>query len=619
MKVAITLEIARVLGYFMGDGSFHAGVFEVSVDAQDQDIRQEVSRVIQEASGRKPTEKKQGKMWRIQSSNQKWLEVLKALDCVEPAIHKNLGRSCGWKRKVHVPACILESPKEVVREFLSALFECDGHAYRDAARVVLFSKSDDFLREIQLLLLGFGIRARFEKKQIKHTSDGHQYQGRSLMIAAAFANKFYDEIGFRSNRKQLSGKRRSEERTWGVSSGELIDEVLTIEDTERKESVFDITVCQTHQFSANGILVHNSDSAAFQGSYDNVFGKPLIAEIFSERDTCYDVFGIIGQSIEERHEPDVEEIDWDPTMVRVPIKWKSRKGEHFNWTLVPLAWREPFQMLADIRDDNTGHMGKLFVYMPPEPGYDYSEGVDTSNGIGHDATAIAMSRRGTNNDEPDIQAAEFRDNNVSHVEAFAWAAAIGAYYSRYMTPDFGWLKPYRNPYLSIEQVASVGDTCQFQMRKLGFGRFHRMVRYDSKPQKMRKIDANKEGWYTFSYTRAMLTDTFVVLVQNKWYQLNSPYTIWEADHWEVHYTDSGKNKFEHSEDTTDDGLFANALAAFCPNDQKSMADRTARQFRADPDQKAPKLDIGPTHVETVSRSAPTIIVPRRTTIPYLHV
>ena len=359
----------------------------------------------------------------------------------------------------------------------------------------------------------------------------------------------------------------------------------------------------------------HTDKAAFQGSYDNVFGKQVIAEAFSQRETQYHVFSVIGQSIESRHEPDPEDLDYgtkEYPQVRVPVKWMSRRGEEFRWELVPVSWREPFVELSDIRVDQETHMGNFFVYFPPEPGYDYSIGVDTSNGIGSDGTVIAVSRRARNEQEQDIQVAEFRDNRVSHVEAFAWGAAIGAYYSRYMNTDWGWNKPFRNPYFSIEQVAAVGDTCQLQMRKMGFGRFHKMVRYDSKPSKQRKQDAHKEGWYTFGWSRPILTDTFVILVQNHWYKINSPYTIWEADHWEVHYTDSGKNRFEHSEESTDDGLFANALAAFCPNDLKSLANRTAKQFRGDVGNSAPKLDMGATNSSmTFSVPGPMTALQRR--------
>jgi hypothetical protein len=348
----------------------------------------------------------------------------------------------------------------------------------------------------------------------------------------------------------------------------------------------------------------HTDQAAFQGSYDNVFGKDVIAQAFTTRETKYDVFSITGQSIEDRHEADVDDIDY--TEARVPVKWASRRGVEFRWELVPVGWVEPFLELADIREDTDEHMGNFFVYLPPEPSYDYSIGVDTSNGIGRDGTVVAVSRRARNAQEQDIQAAEFRDNRVSHIEAFAWGAAIAAYYSRYMTPEWNWNHPFRNPYLSIEQVQAVGDTCQLQMRKMGFGRFHKMTRYDSKPSRMRKRDAVKEGWYTVPWSRPILTDTFVTLVQNQWYKINSAYTIWEADHWEVHYTGGGKTKFEHGDEYTDDGLFANALAAFCPNDMKALADRTAKQYRAQDGQRPPQLEVG---VSTSCATFPVSPVP----------
>jgi hypothetical protein len=139
---------------------------------------------------------------------------------------------------------------------------------------------------------------------------------------------------------------------------------------------------------------------------------------------------------------------------------------------------------------------------------------------------------------------------------------------------------YREPYAAIEQIAAVGDTCQLQMRKLGWSRFHRMIRYDSNPKDMLKSKSKKQGWYTNPWSRPILTDGFVILVQNGWYVVNSPWTIAEMNDWEVHYTgaDKDKSKFVHSEESHDDGIFANAMAAFCPNDLRSMAERTQKRY-----------------------------------------
>ena len=336
----------------------------------------------------------------------------------------------------------------------------------------------------------------------------------------------------------------------------------------------------------------HTDRVAFQSSYDSVFGKDIIAEADSRRTTKYHVYQVIGQSIEDRFDPDSEDID--NTEKIIPVTYTSRRGVKYSWELVPVKWAEPFNELEDLGDDDS-HYGKLFVYLDPEIGYDYSIGVRTSVGISSDPTVIAVSRRGRNEQEPDIQAAEFRDIDVSHVEAYAWGMAIAAYYSKYMKPEFGMTR-FREPYVAIEQVKSVGDTCQLQMRKMGYSRFHKMTRYDSRPEDMRKHKAHKVGWYSFGWSTPLLNDGFVTYVKNDWYKVNSPYTLYEMDHWEVHTKgEDGKVKFEASEDTTAYGLSANALAAFCPNDLRSLAERTLkRRMDFSGQRKKPVLDLNPT-------------------------
>jgi hypothetical protein len=173
------------------------------------------------------------------------------------------------------------------------------------------------------------------------------------------------------------------------------------------------------------------------------------------------------------------------------------------------------------------------------------------------------------------------------VEAYAWAMAICAYYSRYMADT----TPYREPYVAVEQILAVGDTCQLQMSKMGYSRFHMMIRYDSKPKDMKKSKSRKRGWFTNAWSRPMLTDGFVVLVKNGWYKVNSPYTQREMTQWEVHLTSTGKDKYEHSADATDDGIFANAMAAFCPNDLRTLAERSKNQWNKSGDSKLPPLEL----------------------------
>lgn len=325
------------------------------------------------------------------------------------------------------------------------------------------------------------------------------------------------------------------------------------------------------------------DVEAFQHSYESVFGRDVIEIVDQQRERKYEVFGIVGECVEEKFEPDPEEIDYDRD--RIPISFKSHKGEVYRWEMVPLKYGHGWTM-TDEEEQDIDPNNKLFIFNHPEPGVDYSLGIDTSNGIGSDYTCMSMLARG-GKDVPDRQVAEFRSQYVSHVEAYAFALCFAAHYSRHMVET----TRYREPYVSVEQIAAVGDTCQFQMKRMGYSRFHTFVRFDGKT--VRKSQAKRQGWYTNSWSRPFITDNFVVAVQNGWCIINSPWTIEEMKHWEVHYTAGGKQKKEHAAEYTDDGIFSNGMAYFCPNDLNLLADRSKRRFSPIDFTQLPPLDIRP--------------------------
>jgi hypothetical protein len=344
-----------------------------------------------------------------------------------------------------------------------------------------------------------------------------------------------------------------------------------------------------------------TDEEAFQSKYESVFGKKTIAEVWTNRETAYHAYAIVGQSIESRYEPEEDELD--PECDIVPVKYTSRiRQVNYKWELQPVHWHEAphFHSLDEIRFDETAQMNKFFVYREPERGYDYSGGVRTGNGIGVGDTVISIARRGRDPQEPDIQVAEFRSDEVSHVEAYAWVLAIAAYYGKYMQPDANASQwdytdaTKREPYIAIEQMQQVGDSCQFQLRKMGYRRFHKMVRYDTPAKSMKKSKSHRIGWFSSTWSTPMYTDSFVVWVRNGWYQVNSPFTIREMEIWEQRETASGKAKYTTSDEWGDAGLLANAMAAFCVNDLKPLAERTLKRCYDGRGGSRPTLDITPT-------------------------
>ena len=323
------------------------------------------------------------------------------------------------------------------------------------------------------------------------------------------------------------------------------------------------------------------DEEALQRSSESVFGHDTIDQIRVRRKKTFECYTITGQSIEESHEVAAEFYDY--SRERIPVRFTSNKQETFRWEFIPLRDES-------LREDQAEDVdGILLIFHHPEPGVSYSIGVDTSEGKGQDSTVISVWTCGKKGD-PDIQVAEFSSSRVNHVEAFAFVLAISAYYKTHMA--IGQTR-WKEPYLSIEQVAAVGDTCQLQLARMGYTNFHKMARYDSSVKRIirQKKTGGKRGWFTFSYTRAMLTGNFVHAAQNGWAEINSPWLINEMKEFEVHVTSSGKEKLEHADDSHDDRIFASAMAIFCPHDMDQLADRSKKRFVES--SALPPLNLGP--------------------------
>lgn len=325
------------------------------------------------------------------------------------------------------------------------------------------------------------------------------------------------------------------------------------------------------------------DEEALQRSEEPVFGFETIAAIESSRKRECDLFAISGQSIEVAHDPPAEVIDY--SRERIPVRYNSPRQGVQRWELIPLQFRAPLR--EDVMEDSRG---VLFIWHHPKPGINYSIGIDTAEGKGLDYTAMEVYALGGKS-QPDEQCAEFASDYVNHVEAFAFAMALAAYYGRYM--ELGVTK-WKEPYVTVEQVAAVGDVCQLQMSMLGYSNFHRMARYDYGPAKIAKYKSSTvghRGWFSHMWSRPILTGNFVHFVQNGWTKINSPYLLKECKKYEVHLTASGKEKFEHAEEEHDDRIMASAMSTFCPVDTKSIVDRSQR--RPIDNSALPPIDLAP--------------------------
>jgi len=160
-----------------------------------------------------------------------------------------LAETLSFLKEKRVPDLIFRSKNSVVASFLSWLYDGDGSviSYGRGKNGILYkSKEIELLRDIQMLLLRFGIHARI--------------YGNNLMIRQADSiERFSKYIGFNSEKKKKklqellekikNYKKRRHRKRW-----EKVVKIVY----HPPETVYDVEVPIYHKFVANGIVCHNT-------------------------------------------------------------------------------------------------------------------------------------------------------------------------------------------------------------------------------------------------------------------------------------------------------------------------------------------------------------------------
>jgi len=224
--------------------------------------------------------------------------------------------------KKFIPQEIFKLPKEQLSLFLNRLFSCDGSVYfsKNHWEISYSSSSEKLIRQVQHLLLRFGVLSKLRKKQVKCNSK--LFETFELNIESENIKRFIEEIGFYGIKKEKENlalewiKSRIQNpnvdtipkeiwetykpKNWAAigracgykypkamrekikycpsrqtllqiaeveqnnplqllaTSDIFWDEIVSIELIEGKIKVYDLSVPDYHNFVANDIIVHNS-------------------------------------------------------------------------------------------------------------------------------------------------------------------------------------------------------------------------------------------------------------------------------------------------------------------------------------------------------------------------
>lgn len=173
-------NFACFLGYLAGDGSFTSKGISWVVCDKDKEVVEHLNTYAVSAFGRV------GKQVQYRG-------VYEAGITSVP-----LARVLGFMgaSKTSLPDSLYRSPISVIQAYLRGLFEADGSV---CDRVTFCSTSEDFIKEIQQLLLICGIISNKSAPKMSKLGTKQPY---TLTIPAAFTQMYAATVGFMSDRKQ---------------------------------------------------------------------------------------------------------------------------------------------------------------------------------------------------------------------------------------------------------------------------------------------------------------------------------------------------------------------------------------------------------------------------------
>jgi len=263
-----SVKIARLLGFTLADGTisirkvrrkdgrgywYNGTEHRVRITNESEEILTQAKEDIEEEFKVKANrwKRKESNCEDISSRNSK---VVKKL--VE------LGVPVGAKsRKIRVPNIVWRNSNIFKANFLKALFSCDGYITKNGSQIDYYSNSKNFLLDLQLLLLHFGIQSKIFDKKIK--LNGKIYISYRLQITDYTSLENFKKIGFvdepKNKRLKLHKFWRMKRRKRAQYIGDIFCQpIKTMTPHHGEHAVYDLVVPGTHSFIANGMISHNS-------------------------------------------------------------------------------------------------------------------------------------------------------------------------------------------------------------------------------------------------------------------------------------------------------------------------------------------------------------------------
>jgi len=263
-----SLRIARLLGYILADGTINIrkGIFKDGLGKPYNGIKARIriynqsKEVLEQA--KMDLEKEFNVIAKGYKRNDCNCEVIETKH--QRIVNKfiDLGIPKGYKsRIIRIPKIVFQSSNKFKSEFISSLFDCDGHIDLKGRCLDYSSKSRKFLEDLQILLTHFDIESVIRKKNAK--LNGKIYPKYRLFITENTSVENFKKIGFRNKFKQERLERHKanktkRKKTHYPNEKIVCTKIKSINKIKGIKKVYDLSVDKNHSFIANGIISHNS-------------------------------------------------------------------------------------------------------------------------------------------------------------------------------------------------------------------------------------------------------------------------------------------------------------------------------------------------------------------------
>jgi ribonucleotide reductase alpha subunit len=297
-------EFYQMMGWMVGDGWHTEKSSGLIFGPDDDQAESQLLPVFQELCADLISPSSNGRLPQGSRAENGVLTVACTNTGVRQFLNEN-GMEFGLSRDKRVPNSIMQADTTIQIEFLKGLFGAEGYVDSRRAKVSLTTASRELVGDVQLLLMGLGIKSRIWHYRHK---DGREWS--NLFITKESLDRFAKLIGFPLNpakQKRLTEWIENRNRIYRDTRRSRVKSVVPA----GTAFVYDVSEPVTHSLIAEGMIVHNCNLGSINlAKFVKKSGKKRTIDYEGLKDTVHKAVRFLDDVIDVNRYPlkEIEEM-----------------------------------------------------------------------------------------------------------------------------------------------------------------------------------------------------------------------------------------------------------------------------------------------------------------------